>query len=220
MTTMDAAAVTRWLDEAGQDIADQAEQLTALDAAIGDADHGTNMRRGFNAVREGLAEQPPEATPGQLLDLAGRRLISAVGGAAGPLWGQALRRAGRAMGELDRVDAATLADALDAGVAAMAKLGGAQTGDKTMIDALQPAAISLREAVEAGRPLQEAVAAAAGAARAGAAATGPMLARRGRAAYLGERSIGHDDPGATSAAIIVEALRRSVGSDAGTPSAR
>jgi dihydroxyacetone kinase-like protein len=148
-----------------------------------------------------------------VLILAGKTLVSTVGGASGPLWGSALRRAGRALGSSATFDGAQLADALDAAIEGVVELGAAAPGDKTMVDALTPAAAALREALAAGRPLTEAVEAAAEAARAGAEATVPMRARKGRASYLGERSIGHQDPGATSAAIIMAALSHAVGHD-------
>jgi dihydroxyacetone kinase-like protein len=168
------------------------------------------MSRGFRAVGRALAEADEDTTPGGLLVLAGNTLMSTIGGASGALWGLALRRAGRALGEAERFEPADLARALDAAVAAMVELGEASVGDKTMLDALVPATDSLRAALEGGEPLEQALDAAASAARAGADATAELLARRGRASYLGERSIGHQDPSATSAAIIVAALGRAV----------
>jgi dihydroxyacetone kinase-like protein len=205
--------ITAWLREAEARIRDRCDYLTQLDAAIGDGDHGTNMRRGFQAVTAALAGQEDEQPPGRLLILAGRTLVSTVGGASGPLWGSALRRAGRALGDAEDVDGPALAGALDAAIAGIVDLGAAAPGDKTMIDALAPAAAALHGALDAGRPLATALAEAAAAAEEGAAATVPMRARKGRASYLGERSIGHQDPGATSAAIIIAALSE-VGSTA------
>jgi dihydroxyacetone kinase-like protein len=207
---MGATTVVAWLTEAERQIKAQAEHLSALDAALGDGDHGVNMSRGFDAVGRALAQREEAAPPGRLLVLAGRTLTSTIGGASGALWGLALRRAGRALGDAERVDGAALADALDAAVAAVVELGEADPGDKTMVDALAPAAAALREAVEAGQPLAQALAAAADAARAGADATAEMEARKGRASYLGPRSIGHQDPSANSAAILLAALRRAV----------
>jgi dihydroxyacetone kinase-like protein len=137
-----------------------------------------------------------------------------VGGASGPLWGSALRRAGRSLGTTSEVDGPQLAAALDAALAAIKELGAAVPGDKTIVDALEPAATALRAAVGAGEPLVRAVEAAATAAEDGAAATVPLQARKGRASYLGERSIGHQDPGATSAALILRALARTVAREA------
>ncbi|MDX2292635.1 MULTISPECIES: dihydroxyacetone kinase subunit DhaL [Streptomyces] len=173
----------------------EAGRLTELDAAIGDADHGANLKRGFAAVAATLAEEPP-ATPGAVLVTAGRELISTVGGASGPLYGTLLRRAGKALGDAGEVTRDELADALEAGVAAVGQLGGAVPGDKTMLDALTPAVAGLRESF----------AAAARAAEEGALATVPLRARKGRASYLGERSVGHQDPGATSSALLFAAL--------------
>jgi phosphoenolpyruvate---glycerone phosphotransferase subunit DhaL len=205
-----AETITSWLTEAEAQIAASSDYLTQLDAAIGDGDHGTNMRRGFDAVGKALAGQGDSTPPGRLLIVAGKTLVSTVGGASGPLWGSALRRAGRAIGDAETFDGPELVSALDAAVEGVVELGAAAPGDKTMVDALAPAAQSLRDALAAGQPLGDAVSAAADAARAGAEATVPMQARKGRASYLGERSIGHQDPGATSAAIILAALSTAV----------
>ncbi|MEF3117104.1 dihydroxyacetone kinase subunit DhaL [Streptomyces chrestomyceticus] len=173
----------------------EAARLTDLDSAIGDADHGSNLQRGFAAVVKTLETEPPQ-TPGTVLTTAGRQLISTVGGASGPLYGTLLRRTGKALGEAGRVTVDELRTALRAGVDAVAQLGGAAPGDATMLDALDPA-------VEA---LATSFAAAAEAAVRGAEATVPLQARKGRASYLGERSIGHQDPGATSSALLFAAL--------------
>ncbi|MFJ2439607.1 dihydroxyacetone kinase subunit DhaL [Streptomyces sp. NPDC087658] len=184
-----------WLTATAAAVEREADRLTELDSAIGDADHGSNLQRGFRAVIAVLEKEAP-ASPGAVLTLAGRQLISTVGGAAGPLYGTLLRRAGKALGDAAEVTPAELTGALRTGVAAVAQLGGAKAGDKTMLDALEPA-------VEA---LGTSFAAAARAARDGAAATVPLQARKGRASYLGERSIGHQDPGATSSALLITAL--------------
>ncbi|KPC60963.1 dihydroxyacetone kinase [Streptomyces chattanoogensis] len=173
----------------------EAGRLTELDSAIGDADHGNNMQRGFVAVVKVLEADRPEA-PGGVLVAAGRQLISSVGGASGPLYGSLLRRSGKALGEAAQVTREELRAGLQAGVDAVAQLGGAAPGDKTMLDALVPAVAAL------GTSFEEA----ATAAEEGALATVPMLARKGRASYLGERSIGHQDPGATSSALLFAAL--------------
>jgi dihydroxyacetone kinase-like protein len=203
-----ADTITTWMAEAENDIKAQSDYLTQLDAAIGDGDHGTNMRRGFDAVGKALAGQGNGVPPGRLLIIAGKTLVSTVGGASGPLWGSALRRAGRALGDSETFDGQQLAHALDAAIEGVVELGAAQPGDKTMIDALVPAARALHDALDSGRSLEEALQSSADAARAGAETTVPMQARKGRASYLGERSIGHQDPGATSAAIILAALNR------------
>lgn len=207
---MDAMQTARWMRECSAAIAAQKDYLTQLDAAIGDADHGVNMTRGFAAVESKMDELDGGTPPGKLLVAAGQTLVSTVGGASGPLWGTALRRAGKAMGEAEQVDAAMLAEALQAAVAGVVELGAAQPGDKTMVDALQPAVDALRAGVDGGGSLPQTLAEATAAAEQGMRETVPMLARKGRASYLGERSIGHQDPGATSAALIVAALERAL----------
>jgi len=206
--------VIAWLTAAEAAVSDRADYLTQLDAAIGDGDHGINMTRGFAAVGKALAGQGPDLAPGRALVLAGKTLVSTVGGASGPLWGSALRAAGRSLGDGEQFDGDALADALDAALAAVVDLGAAAPGDKTMVDALGPATTALRERLAAGASIAVAVGAAADAADAGAQATVPMQARKGRASYLGERSIGHQDPGATSAALIVRALHGAVAGEA------
>jgi dihydroxyacetone kinase-like protein len=207
-TVATAVSVTAWMREASAAVAAEADHLTQLDSAIGDGDHGVNMTRGFEAVVE--AVDGVEEPPGKQLILAGKTLVSKVGGASGPLWGTALRRAGRAVGGAEALDGGRLVDALAAGLAGVVELGAAEPGDKTMVDALGPAIEALRAALADGEPLDAAVAAAADAAEAGARATVPMQARKGRASYLGERSVGHQDPGATSTALIVRALGRAL----------
>ncbi|MDQ1012595.1 dihydroxyacetone kinase-like protein [Streptomyces sp. V4I23] len=195
---LDAAFFRRWLTAAAAAVNREADRLTELDSAIGDADHGSNLQRGFAAVVAALDKEPP-AAPGAVLVLAGRQLISTVGGASGPLYGTLLRRAGKALGDDAEVSAGQLAEALRAGVAAVAQLGGAKAGDKTMLDALEPAVAALGDSTESFAAAREA-------AEQGALATVPLQARKGRASYLGERSIGHQDPGATSSALLVAAL--------------
>ncbi|WP_228183479.1 dihydroxyacetone kinase subunit DhaL [Streptomyces anulatus] len=192
---LDTDFFRRWMAAVAASVEREANHLTELDSAIGDADHGSNLQRGFTAVTEVLEKDAP-ATPGGVLTLAGRQLISTVGGASGPLYGTLLRRTGKALGDADEVTRDQLAQAFAAGVAAVGQLGGSQAGDKTMLDALLPAAEALATSFDG----------AANAARAGAEATVPLQARKGRASYLGERSIGHQDPGATSSALLVEAL--------------
>jgi dihydroxyacetone kinase-like protein len=205
-----AETITIWLTGAEGEIKAQGDYLTQLDAAIGDGDHGINMSRGFDAVGKALAGQGDGVLPGQLLIVAGKTLVSTVGGASGPLWGSALRRAGRALGDAQTFDGELLAVALDSAVDGVVELGAAAQGDKTMIDALVPAVVRLHEGLDRGEPLATALEAATAAAQAGAEATVPMQARKGRASYLGERSIGHQDPGATSVTIILAALSRAV----------
>jgi dihydroxyacetone kinase-like protein len=208
--TLRSATITAWMTEISVAVRGQREHLTQLDAAIGDGDHGTNMVRGFDAVEQALAGQGEDPPPGQLLTTCGKTLVATVGGASGPLWGSALRRAGRSLGDAAEIDGTQLVAALDAALAAIKELGAAELGDKTIVDALEPAAAALRGALDAGQQLSRAVDAAAAAAEEGARATLPLQARKGRASYLGERSIGHQDPGATSTALILRALERTV----------
>ncbi|WUH95062.1 dihydroxyacetone kinase subunit DhaL [Streptomyces sp. NBC_00433] len=210
---VDAAFVRRWLDAATGAMDREAARLTELDSPIGDADHGTNMRRGFLAARTAVEQEPPQ-TPGGVLVLVGRTLISTVGGASGPLYGTLLRRAGKELGEERAVSAARLRDALRAGVDGVAALGGAVPDDKTMLDALLPALDALTGALDAGGGAVDAFTAASAAADEGAKATTPLRARKGRASYLGERSVGHQDPGATSSALLIEALADTARGDA------
>jgi dihydroxyacetone kinase-like protein len=198
----DTALTVRWLRAASAAVDREAGRLTELDAAVGDADHGENLRRGFAAVTAALDAESP-GTPGAALQLAGRRLVSTVGGASGPLYGTLLRRAGKTLGESTEVSWEEFAAALRQGVDAVAQLGGAAEGDKTMLDALLPA-VSALEASAAEGP--GSVRAARDAAREGAEATVPLRARKGRASYLGDRSTGHLDPGAASAALLLDAL--------------
>jgi dihydroxyacetone kinase-like protein len=206
---MDAATITSWMREIEHSVRSERDYLVQLDAAIGDGDHGTNMVRGFEAVVQAL-DGESQAPPGRLLILAGRTLVSTVGGASGPLWGSALRSGGRVLGEQTTFEGEQLVEVLAAALASIKDLGSAAPGDKTMVDALEPAVDTLRAEVAAGAPLPAALAEAAGAAEAGMRATVPLQARKGRASYLGERSIGHQDPGATSTALIIRALQRTV----------
>lgn len=186
-----------WLTEFARLVEAHRDELTTLDAAIGDADHGTNMSRGMSAVAEGLGGD----TVGEVCQQAGMTLVSTVGGASGPLYGTFLLRFGSSAGAATELDAAGFAAAMRAGLDGIVARGKAERDDKTMFDALAPAV----EALEAGGPLADRLHAAADAADKGRDATIEMLARKGRASYLGERSIGHQDPGATSAALLVRA---------------
>ncbi|MYR62217.1 dihydroxyacetone kinase subunit L [Streptomyces sp. SID625] len=192
---LDADFFRRWMTATAASVDREAQRLTDLDSAIGDADHGSNLQRGFTAVRQELEQERP-GTPGEVLALAGKQLISKVGGASGPLYGTLLRRTGKALGDAPEVTETQLAEALRSGVDGVMKLGGAAPGDKTMIDALVPALDALAD----GFP------AASAAAEQGARDTTPLQARKGRASYLGERSMGHQDPGATSSALLIAAL--------------
>ena len=184
------------------------DELTALDSAIGDADHGINMDRGMTAVRANLPTLR-DGQAGALFKQVGRTLISTVGGASGPLYGTFFLRLGTTLGETEDVAPADFARGLRAGLDGIVGLGKASLDDKTMVDAMTPAV----EAMEAGAEadLGAALAAAADAAAAGRDRITPLVARKGRASYLGERSAGHQDPGATSATILFEALRDQLG---------
>ena len=207
-------ALDRWLRLSAARVHDQAATLTALDQAIGDGDHGINLDRGFAAIVAQLDPTPPDETEGDiarsagLLRNAGRTLISKVGGASGPLYGTAFLRAGSALATADAAIAPgdALLSALEAAIAGIGGLGKATTGEKTMLDALVPALHAGEAAREAGADVAAIVASVATAAETGATATIPLLATKGRASYLGERSIGHQDPGATSAALLLRSL--------------
>jgi dihydroxyacetone kinase-like protein len=206
---MDATTITSWMREIETSVRAERDHLVQLDSAIGDADHGINMTRGFEAVVQALAADAG-SSPGKLLVLAGRTLVSTVGGASGPLWGSALRAGGRTLGDQPSFDGPQLVEVLAAALASVKDLGTASLGDKTMVDALEPAVETLRTRIGGGDALPKAIEAAAVAAEEGMRATIPMQARKGRASYLGERSVGHQDPGATSTALIIRALQRAV----------
>lgn len=201
---MDTDVFLAWLATAAAVIEANRDHLTQLDAAIGDADHGTNLARGFAAVTAAIEGA---ATPGAVLTVTGSTLISKVGGASGPLYGVAFRRAGKALGAAAAVDLPGLEQALEAALAGVQQLGAAREGDKTMVDALAPATRAFGKAIAEGAAADAALSALAEAAAAGAAATVSMQARKGRASYLGPRSVGHEDPGAASTALILAALR-------------
>ncbi len=202
--TLDTAALDRWVRRFAELVAENRDHLTELDAAIGDADHGSNMHRGLQAVLAALDENPPGA-PGALLKKVGMTLVSKVGGASGPLFGTFFLRMGVALGEADSFSATELAGALRAGLGGVVDRGKAETGDKTIVDALAPAVDALDAALEKDQPLGAALESAREAAAEGRDATTPMVARKGRASYLGERSAGHQDPGATTVALLLDA---------------
>lgn len=207
--SLDAAWARRWIELSAADIAEQRDYLVDLDRAIGDGDHGENMDRGFKAAVEALGQAQPGSVA-EVLKTVAKTLMSTVGGAAGPLYGTALLRASKAAGDgnLDGAGvAAVIAGALD-GIQARGK---ATTGEKTMVDAWTPALEAARAAAESGGDPAAVLEAAATAAEAGAAATEPMRATKGRASYLGERSIGHLDPGAVSTSLILRAAVRAAG---------
>jgi phosphoenolpyruvate---glycerone phosphotransferase subunit DhaL len=203
---MDAAVFRAWIVTAADVIEANRDHLTQLDAAIGDADHGINLARGFTAVLGALDAASPGG-PGAILTLTGNTLISKVGGASGPLYGTAFRRAGKSLGDAAEVNLPAVSAALDAALAGVQQLGAAREGDKTMVDALAPATRAFGKAIAEGASEPEALRSLAEAAEAGAEATIPMQALKGRASYLGPRSVGHEDPGAVSTALILGALR-------------
>ena len=207
---VDTAALTAWVREFGRLIAAERDRLTELDSAIGDADHGVNMERGLTAVLAVLDEQPP-ATPADVLKRTGMTLVSKVGGASGPLYGTAFLRMAAAAGGAESLDGPAFAKVLRAALDGVVARGRAGAGDKTMYDALAPAVEALDGALTAGRPLGDALAAALEAAERGRDATVPLVARKGRASYLGERSAGHQDPGATSVTLLVAAAVTTLG---------
>lgn len=208
---LDVTWAVKWLTLSAQAMAEHRVELIELDRAIGDSDHGENMDRGFQAVLDKLAEAPPQ-TPGAALKLTAMTLMSKVGGAAGPLYGTAFLRAATSLGDTAEIDPATWAGALAAARDGIVARGKAESGDKTMVDAWTPAVEAARKAALDGNgDVLAVLVAAAEAAEAGAVATDPMVARKGRASYLGERSAGHRDPGAASSALI---LRAAVGAAA------
>jgi phosphoenolpyruvate---glycerone phosphotransferase subunit DhaL len=211
---VDAACVRRWLEEVGARLEAERDFLTQLDAAIGDADHGVNMHRGFTAVLARVAAVE-DASAGQLLKLAGRTFVSTVGGAAGPLYGTAFLAAGEALGDQQRFGPRRLLDALRAALEGVQRVGAAAVGDKTMVDALSPALGAYELELRVGGSLETAVIGAREAAAEGMRATIPLQARKGRASYLGPRSVGHQDPGATSTALMFAALEQAVLADRG-----
>jgi dihydroxyacetone kinase-like protein len=208
--TVGPAELGRWLRAFADEVTDHADELTRLDSEIGDADHGSNMRRGMNAV-VGKLDAAPDAAPAAMLKSAGMTLVSTVGGASGPLYGTFFLRMGTSAGDRAEFDGAAFAAALRAGLEGVLTRGKAQLGDKTMVDALTPAVDALDAALADGASLKDALRAAATAAREGADATVPLVARKGRASYLGERSAGHRDPGATSTTLLLEAAAESLG---------
>lgn len=195
----------QWLRQLAQTLQEQRDYLTQLDSAIGDADHGINMDRGFKAVMEKLQAQS-EMDIGSLLKLVGTTLVSTVGGASGPLYGTAFLRAGMAMAGKHELYEADYIAMLEAAVGGIQARGKAQAGEKTMLDALLPALASAREAETAHLDIAEVTRRASDAAEQGMQATIPLVATKGRASYLGERSAGHQDPGATSSWLILKTL--------------
>ncbi len=200
----DAAGTVAAIRAVAATVAEHRVELTHLDREIGDGDHGENLARGFSAVIAKLDAGAPD-TPGAVLKLVATTLISTVGGAAGPLFGTAFLRAATSVGDADTLDGPAVSAALAAARDGVVARGKASAGDKTMVDALTPAVNAAKNAA-GGASVADVLAAAAKAASTGAVDTTPMQAKKGRASYLGERSIGHPDPGATSTGYLLEAL--------------
>jgi len=204
MADVELSFLIAWVREFARVIGENAQRLTDLDAAIGDADHGINMDRGMTAVLGALDEATP-ADMSALCKQVGMTLVKSVGGASGPLYGTFFLRMAGALSADESVDAADFAKALRAGVEGVVQRGRAEAGDKTMFDALAPALDALDAALASGAGLSAALSDAAFAAQNGRDATESMVARKGRASYLGQRSVGHQDPGATSSAMLMAA---------------
>lgn len=200
-----------WLREAAKVIAENRAELIKLDREIGDGDHGENMDRGFSAVLKKLTDDPPNSVA-DVLRLVATTLMSSVGGAAGPLYGTAFLRASKAAAAAEAqngvLDGTAIAEVLNAGLEGIVARGKAETGEKTMVDAWAPAAAAAANAAGTGASAGEVLQAAAEGARVGARATETLIARKGRASYLGERAIGHRDPGAQSSSLILDAAAR------------
>jgi len=210
MADVSLHALTAWLSRFQQLVNENRTYLTELDSAIGDADHGANMDRGMTAVIAKLGEAPAEAVD-DLFKRAGMTLVSTVGGASGPLYGTFFLRLGTSLGAVSEVSASALGTALRAGLEGVVQRGKAEAGDKTMYDALAPALDAFDGVVGSGGSAADAAHAAFEAAATGRDATGPLVARKGRASYLGERSADHLDPGATSTALLFQALDEALG---------
>jgi phosphoenolpyruvate---glycerone phosphotransferase subunit DhaL len=199
------AQVVAWMENSVEVLQERKAHLTELDSPIGDADHGINMARGFKKVQEKLPAVV-DTDIGNILKTCGMALISSVGGASGPLYGTFLMRAGGAVQSKEELDGADLLRLIEVGVEGVVQRGRAEVGEKTMLDALIPATDALRARLDAGDDIPDALAAAVEAAEQGVKDTIPMIAKKGRASYLGERSIGHQDPGATSSYYLLATL--------------
>ncbi len=207
MNSISSATIETWLRRCAEVFAQHKDELTELDAKIGDADHGVNMARGFKAIPPKL-DRLDDRSIGTLFRTSAMTLISQVGGASGPLYGTFFLQAAKSASEKNALALAELFQCFDAGLTGIVNLGKAAVGDKTMVDALTPALAALHP--DNADSFEAALTRAAAAAREGAEATNPQIARKGRASYLGERSIGHKDPGAASSALLVEALAATV----------
>jgi dihydroxyacetone kinase-like protein len=209
--TIPLDSLVSWLGAFRTAVTEQRAYLTELDSAIGDADHGANMARGMAAVMEKLESSTP-STADELFKSVGMTLVTSVGGASGPLYGTFFLRMGMTAGAVAEFDGAALAAALRAGLDGIVARGKAEAGDKTMFDALAPALDAFDSALVDGSSIPVAAGVAADAAEAGRDATEPLVARKGRASYLGERSAGHLDPGSASSALLMRTLADVLGS--------
>jgi dihydroxyacetone kinase-like protein len=205
------ADVLRWIQKFAEEVEANKEYLTQLDAAIGDADHGINMQRGMSAVLAKVDAQAGEQDVGALLKTVGMTLVSTVGGAGGPLYGTLFLQMGTAASGKSELSSDDWAAALEAGIAGVQARGKAEPGDKTMLDALVPGQDALKAALGGGATFADALRQSAAAAEQGMRDTAPLVARKGRASYLGERSAGHQDPGATSSHLLLEAAAETWG---------
>lgn len=208
--SIDVPQVESWIRAFARAIADNAQFLSDLDAAVGDADHGINLDRGMRAVVAAL-DDAPQPDLAALTKKVGMTLVSSVGGASGPLYGTFFLRLSTSLGAVDAVAPADFAKALRAGVDGVVQRGRAEANDKTMFDALAPALDALDAELASGSDLASALASARDAAEQGRDATEAMVARKGRASYLGQRSVGHVDPGATSSAMLIAAAATTIG---------
>ncbi|MEN2737374.1 dihydroxyacetone kinase subunit DhaL [Microbacterium sp. X-17] len=208
---LDTNWVTSWVSAAATTVGEHKGELNTLDREIGDGDHGENMDRGLRASVDALGKLPADATPSAALRSVAMTLISTVGGASGPLYGTAFLKAAEPVGDAAAVDGETLVALLTAARDGIVSRGKAESGDKTMIDAWTPAVEAASAALAAGSDPAAILDAAAAAAEQGSDATIPLVARKGRASYLGERSAGHRDPGAQSTALILRAAAEAAG---------
>jgi phosphoenolpyruvate---glycerone phosphotransferase subunit DhaL len=211
MTTISSGQIIAWIELYSNRIAEQKEFLTKLDSDIGDADHGNNMNRGFRAVLAKKVELQQAADIGELLKIVAMTLISTVGGAAGALYGTFFLQASTVTTGKTELTPNEFLLVLEKGLAGIVLRGKAAIGDKTMVDALHPAVKACRRAIGANEPLDQALAQAVAAAEAGLQSTIPLMARRGRASYLGERSANHQDPGATSTFLLLQCAAETLG---------
>ena len=215
MGDINKGAVLDWLRRLNTVYSNESANLNELDSAIGDADHGTNMARGFAKVTEKL-EEIESKDVGTIFKDIGMILISTVGGSSGPLYGTFFLRAGATVGDVETLSAANIAEMFDAALAGIVQRGKAELNDKTMVDALSPAVDALKAAIDAGKELDDTLTLATEAAKKGMEDTIPMVARKGRASYLGERSAGHQDPGATSSYFLIRAAQEIWGREGST----